>query len=125
MTKEEAKHHIDVLKAYIEEKEIQWRIRSNDRQSEKWNDCYNPSFDFANIEYRIKSEPKYRPYNSAEEFLKVQKEHGPYLEKMGEFYLPTSVRQDAVLWGFCTKWKDLLNYYKWQDGAPCGILENE
>lgn len=135
MNKEEALKLSEILKAYAEGKTIQWRIRSNYRQGEQWYDCFNPTFDFANLEYRIKPEPKLRPYANAEEFLAAQKEHGPYFKyKEGNqnWFLPDIINDAGCHIGV-RKWEDdrdksisyswICDHFIWQDGAHCGILE--
>lgn len=71
MTKEEAKHFSEILKAYSEGKTIEkhvW-ISCSCGESEEWQKVDNLTPD--DIQYydlRIKPEPKLRPYKDAEEF---------------------------------------------------------
>lgn len=127
MTKEEAKYFSEILKAYSEGKTIQCQYTNG-----MWFDMSGePNFDNAITRYRIKPEPKYRPYNSAEEFLNAQKEHGPYLqrERYSGFRTPVFVCNTSIRFSDnfdeYTKYEELLEWCKWQDGTPCGILENE
>lgn len=80
----------------------------------------------------FKLEPKYRPYKSAEEFLKAQKEHGPYLV-FEDNYLIFPIRVKPLGLEFYVPWSGdrrergisytaIVNL-KWQDGHPMGILE--
>lgn len=131
MTKEEAKHFSEVLKAYSEGKEIEYLNTDGE-----WVPKHNPSFYDRPFKYRIILEPKYRPYKSAEEFLKAQKEHGMYLiskNQRDRARLPLIINYDSVFM-FCYPedinltgytYSDLLNHWVHQDGTCCGILENE
>lgn len=129
MTKEEAAHLSDVLKAYSEGKTIQIYDRG------KWNNCDSiVYFDAKPKKYRIKPEPKLRPYKNAEEFLQAQKEHGMYLiskNKGDRVRLPIIVKAEEIFMYWDPEnpsptgymYSDLLNYWTHQDGTPCGILE--
>lgn len=72
MTREEAKKLLPIITAYAEGKEIE--LEDNDGN---WNKTYNLRFCKSPKCYRIKQEPKYRPFESAEEFLNVMKQHTP------------------------------------------------
>lgn len=135
MNSEEAKHLSDVLKAYSEGKKIEVRFRRDMRCDMNWGDWEEydgKKYAFISTptaEWRIKEEPKYRPYTNAEEFLIAQKEHGCYIkEKRNNFY--------TIPWNICDKGVDiiinssksisfgyLLADYTWQDGTPCGVME--
>lgn len=66
MTKEEAKHLSEVIKAYSEGKNIE---AYNSVDGKWWDVCANPSFTLPPDYYRIKSEPKLRPYANTEELM--------------------------------------------------------
>lgn len=77
MTKNQALKFADILKAYGEGKIIQ--KYSITQEGTKWLDIDVLSpYDFESL-YRIKPEPKYRPYKNSIEFLTALKEHGPAL----------------------------------------------
>lgn len=86
------------------------------------------TFDISKFDYRIK--PKLRPYANAEEFLKAYKEHGPYYIqidlKNDQFYMKPNC---VINGGFYTYndiiciYSEFLQMFEWQDGTPCGILE--
>lgn len=123
------KHLSDVLNAYSEGETVQYLQHGQwfDFLEDELTLCHLSSFEF-----RIKPELKLRPYKDAKEFFQAMKEHGPYYIQIGlkeqEFYmLPGNVYNN----GFQT-WNDVhcpfiafAQSYEWQDGTPCGILENE
>ena len=59
MTKEETRKAVKVMEAYANGKKIQYLDNNN-----KWIDIHNPSFDWYDYAYRIKPEPKYRPFKN-------------------------------------------------------------
>lgn len=127
MTIEEALQLSEVMKAYSEGKTIQVKSEGRD----PWVDVSwtLQTVNTGRYKYRIKpEEPKPRPYANAKEFLDAQKEHGPYLipDKSDKYVLPTQINQDGL--GYVQEynqmgWYNVFRFYKWQDGTPCGILE--
>ena len=73
MTKEKAKYLAEVLKAYAEGKTIEVLLDGGWREVNL--DEY--SLDAENEHYRIKKEPKYRPFRSAKECFEEMKKHQP------------------------------------------------
>lgn len=90
-------------------------------------DCEYPTWDWFSNSYRVKpEEPKKKvlPYESAEEFLAAQKEHGPYLSIKGitRLYYPLYIDDTGI--EVTNKgiilMNELINYMTWQDGHICG-----
>ena len=75
MTREEAKKMLPILVAFAEGKTIQSRCIKGDKSL--WYDDEDPSFD-DDFEYRIKPEPKYRPFKDAEECWQEMLKHQPF-----------------------------------------------
>ena len=63
MTKEQAKEILPIIKAYSEGKIIQYRHKGRT----KWYDLDSGQFNCDIYFYRIKPEPKYRPFKTQEE----------------------------------------------------------
>lgn len=72
MTIEETKERIAVMQAYVDGKQIQ--VESSDS---KWADVPEPCWSI-NGNYRIKPEPKYRPFKDAEECWQEMLKHQPF-----------------------------------------------
>lgn len=73
MTREEIKDAAKVMEAYANGKKIQFLDEYN-----KWIDVTNPSFNWSIYIYRIKPEPKYRPFESLEECWQEMLKHQPF-----------------------------------------------
>lgn len=74
MTREEAKKLLPIIQAFAEGKAIQFR--TNNRP---WVDLLDNDLRISNLyEYRIKPEPKYRPFKSQEECWNEMLKHQPF-----------------------------------------------
>lgn len=75
MDRNQAKQLLPVIQAYIDGKPIQSRCIKGEKSL--WYDEEDPSFD-DDFEYRIKPEPKYRPFANAEECWAEMQKHQPF-----------------------------------------------
>ena len=74
MTREEIKELLPIIQAFAEGKTIQERkLGTTD-----WIDTETPCFNSTWAEFRIKSEPKYRPFKSQEECWNEMLKHQPF-----------------------------------------------
>ena len=71
MTREEAKNLLPIIQAFAEGKTIQLFTNGI------WEGAENPSFEELS-RYRIKPEPKYRPFKSQEECWTEMLKHQPF-----------------------------------------------
>ena len=76
MTREELKEAAKVMEAYANGKKIQCNYNCQD--DEGWVDTDNPSFNWDKYVYRIKPEPKYRPFKNQEECWTEMLKHQPF-----------------------------------------------
>ena len=132
MTKEEVKELLPIMQAFAEGDEIQYRNNYNE-----WIDVKTGEglcFTRPSSCYRIKPEPKYRPFKSQEECWQEMLNHQPFgwikSNEDGHYAMVTTV--DVVegekyiaisgnnLWSF----DDTINNYTFADGTPFGIKEN-
>lgn len=82
MTREEAKKLLPFIQAYGEGKTIQWYKPDRD----EWEDLTTAGNDYVDFEdiagyevcYRVKPEPKCRPFKNAEECWNEMKKHKPF-----------------------------------------------
>ena len=135
MTREEAKELLPVIKAFADGKEIQYRNSFNEWIDIKKNEGL--SFIKTPLDYRIKPEPKYRPFKSQEECWNEMLKHQPF------GWLKSIRKQDKVHIGRVFEVKDFalitlsineginnnssyfFNEYTFADGTPFGIKKEE
>lgn len=115
MTREEAKQLLPIIQAFAEGKAIE--ICSHGI----WEDIHieNPYFDCGPSCYRIKPEPKYRPFKAKEECWKEMQNHQPFgwiKDKEGQYRHVMSVRDESDF----AHW---FAAYTFIDGTPFGINE--
>ena len=72
MTREEAKQLLPIIQGYAEGKTIQFL------RDDVWGDMTAPNFTNAANYYRIKPEPKYRPFKTKEECWEEMQKHQPF-----------------------------------------------
>ena len=75
MNRKEAAELFPIIQAYAEGKAIESRCIKGD--ASLWYDDEDPSFD-NDFEYRIKPEPKFRPFKNAEECWQEMQKHQPF-----------------------------------------------
>ena len=131
MTTEEIRDAAKVMEAYANGKKIQYINDDNE-----WIDVPNPSFDWDNCAYRIKPEPKYRPFETQEECWNEMLKHQPFgwVTDKCKYVHIVCVRQgnieyspdtdDNVLYSCIMTFSDVLEQgYTFVDGTPFGIKE--
>lgn len=129
MNREQAKDMLPIIQAFAEGKTIQSRFING---SNTWWDDNNLSFGDG-VYYRIKPEPKYRPFKDAEECWQEMQKHEPFGwvkdKERGHKVTITRVNDDENT-GFMaingkSEWtlEGLMDYYTFADGTPFGIKE--
>lgn len=127
MTREEAKKYLPIMQAFAEGKTIQYL---DDRGF--WNDIKTcVSFDYNISCYRIKPEPKYRPFKTQEECWKEMHKHTNFGWikdiKSGEFLQIVCITDEGVYGikhSVCSHlFKSLVQEFNFTDGTPFGIKE--
>lgn len=116
---------ISVMTAYANGKKIQYKTPIDDN----WEDIVEyarPSWNWEHLDYRVKPEPpkkKIVPYESAEEFLQAQKEHGWFIiSRYGGNYFSVSSISDSVVWlqEYNHPYGELAKDWLFADGTLCG-----
>ena len=124
MTQEKAKYLAEVLKAYAEGKPIE--VLLDDGWREVNLDEY--SLDAENEHYRIKKEPKYRPFRSAKECFEEMKKHQPFgWLCWNKVFIPiTKIRPENIeIDGEFYHFDEVLDKkVTFADGQPFGIKEH-
>ena len=74
MNRQQAKELLPIIQAVVKCKTIEFR----ERGCTLWTESISPIFNFAIFEYRIKPEPKYRPFKDADECWQEMQKHQPF-----------------------------------------------
>ena len=124
MTREEAKELLPIIQAWAEGKSIQYQTDSG-----SWGDitkdlypCNHPSL------YRIKPEPKFRPFKTKEECWEEMLKHQPFgwIKNNDTKRLRNidSIGNSSIdIKGSTLYFDVVLNVYTFADGTPFGIKE--
>lgn len=130
MNRKQAAELLPIIKAFSEGKTMQCKNLEG-----AWEDVdnnYNCVFLPDSYEYRIKSEPKYRPFKDAEECWQEMSKHQPFGwlkdKAVGHFVQLTVVAsKDAMSLNGNPGWtlRDIMQCYTFVDGIPFGILEEK
>ena len=129
MNSRQAKELLPIIQAFVEGKTIEFR----ERGCTLWTESVSPIFNFAIFEYRIKPEPKYRPFKDAEECWQEMQKHQPFGwikdKEIGDYEIITRVNDKENI-GFMAinskkDWtlEGLMDFYTFADGTPFGIRE--
>lgn len=133
MTKEEAKEFYPIMQAYAEGKAIECRTKPGTISSSipnEWTEMKEIGF-WNDVEYRIKPEPKYRPFKDEEECWQEMQKHQPFEwvkwnDVRYNIYVvsPTSV---CLINGNCENMNFSYAYQKltFADGTPFGVKLEE
>ena len=128
MTREEARKAAEVMLAYADGKEIEYKP-TGIKGIQYWNTTNgNPAFNWCENSYRIKPESKYRPFKDAEECWQEMQKHQPFGwikdKEDGHYTLITCVDCEVCL-NAPTDWDmgDIMNYYTFADGSVFGVKE--
>lgn len=130
MNRKEAAELLPIIKAYAEGKEIE----IFDETKRMWITAILPHFNCDSSSYRIKPEPKYRPFANAEECWNEMEKHQPFgwvRDKSWGIYDMIVIVTDSGILFNGSALKDITAYdcpfekTSFADGTPFGILENE
>lgn len=127
MTREEARKKAEIMLAYVNGKEIEFY---ND-ECKTWASINDPSFDDCVDYYRIKREPKYRPFNNAKECFEEMRKHEPLgwvrSKESGRYFHPVCYSETEVI--MISSWENtyegMIEDFTFLDGSPFGIKEEE
>ena len=124
--KEEVKSVMNIIQPFADGKTIQ----AIDPYDDEW--CNQTKLNFEALfegQYRIKPEPKYRPFANAEECWKEMQKHQPFAwvkEKHSDRYsLITEVNGLSIKVKEGCLFTDGFKYYTFADGTPFGIKIEE
>ncbi len=126
MNRNQAKDLLPIIQAYAEGKAIESRCIKGDKSL--WYDDEDPSFD-NDFEYRIKPEPKYRPFENAKECWAEMLKHQPFGwvvgRRDGVMYLIRCLEYVSVYTSIQYSFKDVFDKFAFADLVPFGVKVEE
>lgn len=127
MNRNNAKKLLPIIQAFSEGKVVQIN-----RPLVGWNDCDEPLFNGDSSSYRIKPEPKYRPFKDAEECWQEMMKHQPFgwVKMKGtesKYYMLKCIASRVVIGLDETpfSYKKVFEDYVFADGTPFGVKVEE
>ena len=127
MTRERAKELLPIIKAYAEGKTIQYL-----KKGEWFDALFGPSFSLPANTYRIKPEPKYRPFKNQEECFDEMMKHQPfgwfrstYTKNLFNIVClnDVGIKTTNTLSKYMDSYDRAFDNIKFVDGTPFGIKE--
>lgn len=125
MDREQAKNLWPIIKAFAAGKQLQHLYQEWEDVNELTGDLFvNPEL------YRIKPEPKYRPFKDAEECFEEMKKHQPFAwikdKQQHEYFNMISICINAATTFQYDEmeyydYQKLINEYTFADGTPFGV----
>ena len=142
MDRNQAKEFYPILQAFAEGKTIETRIKptadNNGVTKDGWYEfnCWTEMKELeyrVNVEYRIKPEPKYRPFSNAEECWKEMQKHQPFgwikSKNNGTIskymFIDRLQDENASINNIEFTYNELFKYYIFIDGQSFGVKEEE
>lgn len=129
--KEEVKSVMNIIQAFADGKTIQ----AIDPYDDEWCDQTKLNFEaLFDRQYRIKPEPKYRPFKDAEECWNEMQKHEYFgwikakdASIPSRFMIINSVRNEevSITSGIDFTYNELVEHYTFIDGTPFGVKEKE
>lgn len=135
MTREDAKQLLPIIQAFAEGEIIECRTKPGTISAgipNEWTEIKEIGF-WSGIEYRIKPEPKCRPFKDAKECMAEMMKHHPFgfITSQCAFFHVIYIEDKLIGYGSAcgailhTKFNDALEIFTFADGTPFGILEED
>lgn len=132
MDRNQAKEFYPVLQAFAEGRVIECRTKPSAVKGTSvpndWTEIKEIGY-WDNIEYRIKSEPKYRPFKDAKECWAEMLKHHPFGwvvdTRDGVMYLIRCLEYVSVYTSIQYSFKDAFDKFAFADLVPFGVKVEE
>ena len=133
MNRNQAKEFYPIMQAFAEGKAIEcrtrvWELNKGWKYSTTWKETEELKFQDT-YEYRIKPEPKYRPFKDAEECWQEMLKHQPFGwlvgRRDGVMYLIRSLEYVSVYTSIQYSFKDAFDKFAFADLVPFGVKVEE
>ena len=131
MNRKEAAELLPIIQAFAKGKDIEYRTKGS---NENWKKVTQiPELSFKSFEYRIKPEPKYRPFKDAKECMAEMLKHQPFgwITSQGAFFYIIYIEDKLFGYGSAcgtilhSEFNDVLKSFTFADGTPFGVKIEE
>ena len=130
MDRNQAKELLPIIQAYAEGKSIEFSSITD--VSKAWREVTDfPLGMIGSFKFRIKPEPKYRPFANAEECWNEMEKHHPFgwvNDRNGSKFIIGAVDSDNTVF-ICEDgtrtFDEVFKYYTFADGTPFGVKVEE
>lgn len=128
MNRQQAKELLPILQAFAEGKTIQLKSSDGLWHNREGEEC-EINFNEDPQKYRIKQEPKYRPFENKEECWEEMQKHKPFgwTKSMPNKHLTSivEVMNDGCVFAYgpIVPFEDIYKFNTFADGTPFGIKE--
>ncbi len=131
MNRKEAAELLPIIQAFAKGKDIEYRTKGF---NENWKKVTQiPELSFKSFEYRIKPEPKYRPFKDAKECMAEMLKHQPFgwITSQGAFFYIIYIEDKLFGYGSAcgtilhSEFNDVLKSFTFADGTPFGVKIEE
>lgn len=114
---------IAVMTAFKEGKKIECKI-IDPAVKDDWKEIAVPAWNWGTCDYRVKEEPKYRPYASASELLADVKKHGAWVKCKDGYNQIISIASNCIGTDSADfDYMEIVKNWCWaDDNTPCGKL---
>lgn len=124
MRRKDVKKMLPIIQGYAEGKQIEIKTK----EGKSWSTLEEDDIqylDFKKCDFRIKPEPKYRPFNDAEECWTEMLKHQPvgYIKDENDVYNLVKIRGNSIIIGYTYyNYTEALGF-TFIDGTPFGIKD--
>ena len=128
MDRQQAKELLPIIQAFAEEKNIEYR---NKGFNEDWKKVTKiPELSFKSFEYRIKPEPKYRPFVNTEECWAEMQKHQPFgwlkvIRENARTIVNYIHNKGVIFSNGSVSFERMFDNYTFADGTPFGVKAEE
>ena len=131
MNRKEAAELLPIIQAFAKGKDIEYRTKGFNENWKKVTQITELSF--KSFEYRIKPEPKYRPFKDAKECMAEMLKHQPFgwITSQGAFFYIIYIEDKLFGYGSAcgtilhSKFNYALKEFTFVDGTPFGVKVEE
>ena len=124
MDRQQAKELLPIIQAFAEGKDIEYRSKEF---NEDWKEVTQiPGLSFESFEYRIKPEPKYRPFKDTEECWNEMQKHQPFgwlkvIRENARTIVNYIHNKGVIFSNGSVSFERMFDNYTFADGNPFGV----